>query len=45
MGAATIATAMTERHREMVGPIAVIVLALAGAIILSVAWEEFKRRK
>jgi hypothetical protein len=45
MGAATVAAAVNDHHRAMVGPITVIVLVLAGAIILSVAWEEFKRRR
>jgi hypothetical protein len=36
------ATAVSD---TTIGMIQIIVIALAGVIILSVAWEEFKRRK
>lgn len=45
MGAATLSAALNERHREMVGPITIIVLILAAVIIFTVAWDEFGKRK
>ena len=38
MGATTVS-------ETTVGMIQIIIIALAGVIILSVAWDEFKRRK